>query len=164
MSNLKDFHNKHPGDNILNYFKYLNPIFYAICIAAVYAAITMYITIHLMHDSFHTAGFDLGIFTQDLKYTLQGKILYSTAGEYQLAHHFSPVLFLLVPVYWLFPHAQTLLVVQALVLAFGGYLISQFFSKFESDILRYFHRGGLCCGYDVHYYPPYARFISYSRV
>ena len=99
------------------------PAFWAIVIAAIYALVTCFITIHLMHDSFHTMAFDLGIFTQDLKYTLQGQLLYSTAGQYQLAHHFSPVLFLLVPVYWLFPHAQTLLVVQGLLLAFGGYLI-----------------------------------------
>ena len=99
------------------------PIFWAIAIALVYAVVMLYITIHLLHDSYNSTGFDLGIFTQDLKYTLHGQILYSTAGGYQLAHHFSPVLFILVPIYWLFPHAQTLLVVQGLLLAFSGYLI-----------------------------------------
>ena len=99
------------------------PIFWAVVIALIYAVVTLYITIHLMHDSYNTNAFDLGIFTQDLKYTLQGNLLYSTAGQYQLAHHFSPILLVLVPVYWLFPHAQTLLVVQAFLLAFGGYLI-----------------------------------------
>ena len=106
------------------FFKRVNrPIFWAIAIAVIYAVVTGYITIHLLHDSFQTNAFDLGIFMQDLKYTLHGQLLYSTAGQYQLAHHFSPVLFLLVPVYWLFPHAQTLLVVQALLLAIGGFLI-----------------------------------------
>ncbi len=100
------------------------PIFWAIAIALVYACVMMYITIHLLHDSFHTSAFDLGVFTQEMRNTLQGNILYSPAiGGSQFVPHFSPVLFLLVPVYWLFPHAQTLLVVQCLLLAFGGYLI-----------------------------------------
>ena len=99
------------------------PVFWAIMAALIYAAVTLYVTIHLLHDSYNTNAFDLGIFTQDLKFTLQGKLLYSTAGQYQLAHHFSPILLVLVPIYWLFPHAQMLLVVQAFLLAFGGYLI-----------------------------------------
>jgi len=100
------------------------PFFWAVVIALLYAAVTMYITIHLIHDSYHSSAFDLGVFTQELKNTLQGQILYSPAiGGSQFIPHFSPVLFLLVPLYWLFPHAQILLVVQALLLAFGGYLV-----------------------------------------
>ena len=100
------------------------PFFWAVVIALLYAAVTMYITIHLIHDSYHSSAFDLGVFTQELKNTLQGQILYSPAiGGSQFIPHFSPVLFLLVPLYWLFPHSQMLLVVQALLLAFGGYLV-----------------------------------------
>jgi len=100
------------------------PVFWAIAIALVYAAAMMFITIHLLHDSFHSTAFDLGVFTQEFKNTLQGKILYSPAiGGSQFVPHFSPVLFLLVPIYWIFPHAQMLLVVQSLLLAFGGYMI-----------------------------------------
>ena len=107
-------------------------------VALIYTAVTLFITIHLLHDSYHTSAFDLGIFTQDLKNTLQGQILYSTAGQYQLAHHFSPVLLLLVPVYWLFPYPQMLLVVQALLLAFGGYLVYILAREYN-----YSHRTGL---------------------
>jgi uncharacterized membrane protein len=100
------------------------PLFWAVAGALVYAAVMMYITIHLLHDSYHSSAFDLGVFTEELKYSLQGKILYSPAiGGSQFAPHFSPVLLLLVPIYWLFPHAQMLLVVQALLLAFSGYII-----------------------------------------
>ena len=108
-----------------SFLKRINtPLFWAIAIALVYLAVTLFITIHLLHDSYHTYAFDLGVFTQEFKYTLQGKILYSPAiAGSQFAPHFSPVLLLLVPVYWLFPHAQTLLVVQGLLLAFGGYLV-----------------------------------------
>jgi len=109
-----------------------------VAVALIYTAVTLFITIHLLHDSYHTSAFDLGIFTQDLKNTLQGQILYSTAGQYQLAHHFSPVLLLLVPVYWLFPYPQMLLVVQALLLAFGGYLVYILAREYN-----YSHRTGL---------------------
>ena len=115
------------------------PLFWAIVIALLYAAVTMYITIHLIHDSYHSTAYDLGLFTQELKYTLQGKILYSPAiGGSQFAYHFSPVLLLLVPIYWLFPHAQMLLVVQGLLLAFGGYLI-----YIISREYNFSHRAGL---------------------
>lgn len=100
-----------------------SPAFWAVLIALIFAAVIFFITIYLLYDSFHTGGFDLGVFTQDLKSTLQGQILYSSAGQYQLAHHFSPVLLLLVPFYWFFPHPQMLLVVQGLLLAFSGFLI-----------------------------------------
>ena len=100
------------------------PVFWAVVVALLYAAVTIYITIHLMYDSYHSSAFDLGVFAQELKNTLQGQILYSSAiGGSQFAPHFSPVLLLLVPVYWVFPHVQMLLVVQALLLAFGGYLV-----------------------------------------
>ena len=98
--------------------------FGAIVIALSYTVMTLYITIYLIHGSYHSSGFDLGIFAQELRNTLHGDIFYSPAlGVSQFAIHFSPVLFLLVPLYWLFPYAQMLLVVQCLLLAFGGYLV-----------------------------------------
>ena len=115
------------------------PIFWAATVALIYTAVTLFITIYLLHDSYHTSAFDLGTFTQELKNTLHGQILYSPAiGGSQLAFHFSPVLLLLVPVYWLFPHAQMLLVVQALLLGIGGYLVYVLAREYN-----YSHRAGL---------------------
>jgi len=115
------------------------PVFLAVVITLLFAAVIMYITIHLLHDSYHSSAFDLGVFAQELKNTLQGQILYSSAiGGSQFAPHFSPVLLLLVPIYWLFPHVQTLLVVQALLLAFGGYMIYVLAREY-----KYSHRASL---------------------
>lgn len=95
-----------------------------IALAIAYIAITIFITVHLLHDSYQTSALDLGMFTQDLKFTLNGQILYNTVGNLShLAYHFSPVLLLMVPIYWLFPHAQTLLVIQAVLLGASGCLI-----------------------------------------
>jgi uncharacterized membrane protein len=100
------------------------PVFWAIVITVIYITVTLFITLE-MHDSYNTgAAFDLGTFTQELKSTLHGTILYSPSiGESQFSIHFSPVLFLLVPVYWVFPYAQMLIVVEVLLLALGGFLI-----------------------------------------
>jgi uncharacterized membrane protein len=95
----------------------------ALLIALVYTLITIGITIQI-HNNYRTSAFDLGCFEQSLKYTLQGKILwYPSLGVTDLAHHFSPVLLFLVPIYAIFPHPQTLLIVQAIALGFSGYIV-----------------------------------------
>jgi uncharacterized membrane protein len=101
-----------------------SPVFWAVLLALIFAVVILFITIQ-MYSSYNTgAPFDLGAFTQNLKYTLHGKFLYSPAiGGSQLTLHFSPVLLLLVPVYWVFPHAQMLIVAQCLLLAFSGFLV-----------------------------------------
>ena len=104
-----------------DFYYYVLP---AIILALIYIAITLFISIHLLHDSYQSGALDLGTMAQSLKYTLQGKILYNTpCGMSQLAYHFSPVLLLLVPIYWLFPHVQTLLVVQAGLFGLAGCLV-----------------------------------------
>jgi uncharacterized membrane protein len=114
------------------------PLFAVAAMALVYFVITTIITL-LMHNSFHTYAFDLGAFSQSLKYTLQGKMLWHpSVGGSELAHHFSPVLFFLVPFYWIFPHAQTLLVIQALVLGVSGYLVYLLVREYQFS-----HRTGL---------------------
>jgi uncharacterized membrane protein len=99
------------------------PLFMVGVIALIYVCVTVFITL-LIHNSFNTYAFDLGAFTQTLKYTLEGKMLWHpSVGGSELSQHFSPVLFFLVPFYWLFPHAQTLLIAQAVILGFSGYLV-----------------------------------------
>jgi len=100
------------------------PTFQAVTLATVYVAVTLFVSIHLLHDSYRSGALDLGLFAQSLKYTLQGDPLYHTIGGLShLAYHFSPILFLLVPIYWLAPYCQTLLVVQGIALGLSGYLV-----------------------------------------
>jgi uncharacterized membrane protein len=82
----------------------------------------------IMNDyAFHTYAWDLGIFNQALWTTLHnGRFFYYTAellvnpsGSF-FGIHFSPILFLLLPIYALYPARQTLLVVQSLALALGS--------------------------------------------
>jgi len=100
------------------------PTFQAVTMAAVFVTILLFVSIHLTYDSYHATALDLGLFAQSLKYTLLGNPLYNTIeGLPHLAHHFSPILFLLVPIYWIAPYTETLLVVQGAALGLSGYLV-----------------------------------------
>ncbi len=94
------------------------PVLTASLVAALYTAVSV-----RRHVDLETSGFDLGIFTQDVRSwaelrfppvsTLKGPD-FNRFGD-----HFSPILALVAPVYRVFPSAVTLLVVQALLLGVG---------------------------------------------
>ncbi|ASJ06964.1 DUF2079 domain-containing protein [Thermococcus pacificus] len=80
------------------------------------------------HYTFRTNAYDLGIFMQAIWSTANGfRVLYNTIEEYQvcvtthLGVHFSPILLVLVPIYKVFPHAETLLIIQTFVIALSAY-------------------------------------------
>ena len=95
----------------------------AICI---YSIAFSYYTI-MRHYSFRSDAWDLGIFSQVLYSTINGKIFYYNVEPYFnpshsfLGIHFSPILFLLVPFYAIFPKPETLLVAQSVILALAAY-------------------------------------------
>ncbi len=65
-----------------------------------------------------SATIDLGIFKEALWHTLHGRVMYSPAVGYSFfGEHFSPVLFLLVPLYALWPTSACLLTVQTLAVS-----------------------------------------------
>lgn len=76
-----------------------------------------------------SATVDLGIFKEALWNTLHGRPMFSpTVGYSFLGEHFSPVLFLLVPLYALSPTSECLLVVQTAavsVAAWPVYLVAR---------------------------------------
>jgi uncharacterized membrane protein len=79
------------------------------------------------HYEFGTRAWDLGIFNQSYWTTLhEGKLFYSTvellinpSGSF-FATHFSPILFLVLPAYAVYPAPQSLLVTQSFILALGA--------------------------------------------
>ncbi len=96
----------------------------------------VYSTLSVMrHQSYHSAGFDLGLFDQVFWNTTQGRPFESTMSQALptphslLGDHFSPLLLVLVPFYFAFPHPETLLIIQTLVLALGAwpvYMLAKF--------------------------------------
>jgi uncharacterized membrane protein len=102
-----------------------NKIFYFIIF--VYVIVMSTITI-LKNNVFLTSGFDLGIYNQALSTTLfENKFFYETAdlsfnpGGSFFGVHFSPILFLLLPFYAVYPHVENLLVMQTAILAVGAF-------------------------------------------
>jgi len=106
--------------------------------------ILMSISSILKHYNLHTFAYDLGIFIQSLSNTLNGKFFYETpdlfwnsSGNF-LAVHFSLLIFILLPLYYIFPYAETILIFQSFLLGIAGiplYLLAyrvtkdSFFSK-----------------------------------
>jgi uncharacterized membrane protein len=83
------------------------------------------------HDAYQTHAEDMGIMTQALWNTAHGAALHQTICDpvgdtnclgdvSRLAIHFEPILFLLAPIYALFPSPKTLQLVQALGVAAGA--------------------------------------------
>lgn len=101
-----------------------SPTFQAIALAIVYILIASSISLSKYYAYHYSAAFDLGIYAQSLQSTLHGDILYaSPEGMNHLGYHFSPILFLLVPIFWLAPYVETLLIVQSIALGASGYLV-----------------------------------------
>jgi uncharacterized membrane protein len=79
------------------------------------------------HRSYHSLGFDLGVFDQEFWSTTQGHPFESTMGLGQptphsmFGDHFSPALWLLVPFYFAYPHPETLVVLQTAALTLGAW-------------------------------------------
>ncbi len=74
----------------------------------------------LRHESFHSGGYDLGIFDQVVWNSLRGRLFENSImidSPSFLGHHFSPILLGLVPLYALWSDPRVLLVVQTLALA-----------------------------------------------
>ncbi|MGK2964996.1 MAG: DUF2079 domain-containing protein, partial [Tepidiformaceae bacterium] len=82
----------------------------AVLVAAFYGTWSV-----LLHLSFHTSGWDLGVFDQVLWNTSQGRVFeYSFRDISYAGDHWQPVLFLLVPLKWVASGPLPMLVVQAL--------------------------------------------------
>ena len=74
-----------------------------------------------LYDRFAYMTFDLGIFDQAVWLISQGKTPFVTArGVHILGDHFSVVLYLIAPIYRLFPSPKTLLFLQTFALALGA--------------------------------------------
>jgi len=91
-----------------------------------YTVVLSYFTI-LKDYEFGTYAWDLGIFNQSFWTTLHnGRFFYSTvellvnpSGSF-FGTHFSPIVFLVLPFYAIYPAPQSLLVIQSFVLALGA--------------------------------------------
>jgi len=113
----------------LPYVRRIPPVFVWLCIAG-YAA---YVSVHTIekHYALGTSAFDMGIFENAFWNSINGHFMYSSIVELNLlgGQHTFFILVPLIPVYWLFPHTETLLIAQAVLVALAAwplYLVSRF--------------------------------------
>ncbi|WP_337860796.1 DUF2079 domain-containing protein [Ferroplasma sp.] len=83
-------------------------------------------------------AWDLGLYSQAFYSTLHGKLFYTNLlGESYLAEHFSPFMFLLLPIFYIFPSPYTLLAIQSVFISLAAiplyYLSSIIFSRINSE-------------------------------
>jgi uncharacterized membrane protein len=86
------------------------------------ASTTFLVVLSLQQHRALGTGYDLGIYDQTIWNLSHGRIwettlVYETGGFYD---HFEPILALIVPLYWLWPDARVLLIVQAVALGLGS--------------------------------------------
>jgi len=90
-----------------------------------YGVLFSYLAI-AQHEALHTHAFDLGYLDQVVWNTAQGRPFVHSFGTRPpnfLGEHFSPILGLLAPPYWIWPDVRALLIVQTLGIAFGGLVL-----------------------------------------
>ena len=98
----------------------------ALGVGAVYTVVYILLSV-LRHESYHSLGFDLGLFNQVFWNTTQGRLFESTMSQALpiphslLGDHFSPAFMFLMPFYFAYPHPETLIVIQTLALALGAW-------------------------------------------
>lgn len=105
-----------------------------ILLAAVLYAAFVGTVCTIRYLNYTASTFDFGIFSQMYYYLKETGVPYTTCERDVLLSHFaihlSPVYYLLLPVYWLFPHPLTLQIVQPLLLVSGViplYLLTKHF-------------------------------------
>lgn len=86
------------------------------------SAIVLFSASALRHHAFRSGAMDLGFFDQLTYLISQGKQpVSSILGYHLLGDHAAYILYLIAPLYWIWPNVHMLLVAQAIALASGGY-------------------------------------------
>jgi len=75
----------------------------------------------LKHISFNSTAYDLGLYDQTIWGYSKGRILFNTVREINLlGDHVHPILFLIAPLYWIYPNVVMILIFQTICLALGA--------------------------------------------
>ena len=97
-----------------------------LCEIILYSMIFSFVTVKRMY-SLQTFSYDLGNYNQAFYTTLfEGRLFYYTAdlpanpSGSLFGVHFTPLFFILLPIYFLYPRPETLLIVQSIVIGLGA--------------------------------------------
>ena len=80
----------------------------------------------LLYKNFHTI-YEISLLEQPIWNTIHGNFFYSVSGLGNLfANHNHPILFLLLPVYFLFQYTLTIIIIENIFIALGAFIIYKF--------------------------------------
>ncbi len=110
------FRERHP--RLISWLARYSIFFLVLFFAMLYCAISL-----LKHMNFESHGYDLGIFDQHIWQLSRLEFGYNTVRQVPslLGDHFHPILFLVVPAYWIWSDARMLLIYQAVLVALGAF-------------------------------------------
>jgi len=77
----------------------------------------------LKHESFFSTGYDLGAYDQTMYGYENGKMLDSLIGFHLLGDHIEWILFIILPIYALFKTPIILIIIQAIFISTGAFII-----------------------------------------
>ncbi len=113
-----------PRGRLMGWVRRVAPLSIVLVAAASFSAFVLYFSIQ-QHQRLNTAAWDLGIYDNLMASAINGQPFHSTVllgadgGSYLVGHaEFAMLLF--TPLYWLWPRAEMLLTLQALVLGFAA--------------------------------------------
>jgi uncharacterized membrane protein len=93
---------------------------YLIIIAIIFSILFSFYSIFKAY-SLNAYGWDLGLYSQAFYSTIHGSLFYTNLlNTSYLSEHFSPVLFLILPIFYIFPSTFTLLVIQDIALGLAA--------------------------------------------
>ncbi|MCX7958433.1 MAG: DUF2079 domain-containing protein [Deltaproteobacteria bacterium] len=100
----------------------------------VFVVVFSYLSI-LRHNRLNSAMYDLGLFDQIIWNIAHGRFFESSIkGFNYLGDHFSPVLVLFAPLYWIWEDVRMLLVAQTVIISFAGYYAGLLSYNLTKDI------------------------------
>lgn len=103
---------------------YLDKYSFSIFIISVIFSVLFTLYSFFQFDLLNMSAWDLGVYTQALYSAIHGHLFYTALlpGSY-LSEHFSPILFLLVIPYYVYPHAYTLLIIQDFAIGLSAFVL-----------------------------------------
>ncbi|MCL2783744.1 MAG: DUF2079 domain-containing protein, partial [Propionibacteriaceae bacterium] len=117
------------------------------------AATTLYVLIGLGSFRGFSLGMDLGIFDQAVRAYSHFQTPYiqikAQGGFNILGDHFSPILMLLAPFYWLWPDARMLMCAQAVLFGFSVGFVGWYAHRRGLGLAAYLVEASLACSYGV---------------
>lgn len=95
-----------------------------LCVLVLFGVVAYSAFSLVRHGHFESGGYDLGLFDQAIwhysRFEAPVSTIYLAGPANVLSDHFSPILVVLVPFYWLWDNIDVLLIAQALLLAFAA--------------------------------------------